>query len=181
MQIIKLSNANINDWLEFFDARAFKDHQEWKTCYCTYYFQPKPEEYKNTHSRKRNYAVWLIEKGIMRGYLAYEDNKVIGWCNSNNKSAFPRLLTIDGIDEKSIKSIVCFIVDKEFRSKGVATSLLQEILKDAKAEGFKIVEAYPNKNAEDAYGNYHGAYGMYIKNGFIEETNANRIIVRKYL
>ena len=181
MQIKKMHIENIPDWLEFFDSRAFKDHQEWGTCYCTYYFQPKPEEYKNVHSRKRNYAIWLIENGIMQGYLAYEDNKVIGWCNSNSKKTFPRLNTVRDIQEETIKSIVCFIVEKEYRTKGIATALLQEVIKDAKEEGYKIVEAYPNKHAEGAYGNYHGAYGMYIKNGFVEENDANRIIVRKYL
>ena len=181
MQIKKLCIENIADWLEFFDSRAFKDHQEWGTCYCTYYFHPKSEEYKNIHSRKRNYAVWLIEKGIMQGYLAYEDNKVIGWCNSNSKRTFPRLSTNSHIDEEAIKSIVCFIVEKEHRNKGVATSLLKMVIKDAKEEGYKVVEAYPNKRAEDAFVNYHGAYGMYIKNGFQEEKHSNRTIVRKYL
>ncbi|MHB0898008.1 MAG: GNAT family N-acetyltransferase [Spirochaetales bacterium] len=132
MQIKKLRIENIPDWLEFFDAKAFKDHQEWETCYCTYYFQPKPEEYKNIHSRKRNYAVWLIEKGIMQGYLAYEDNKVIGWCNSNSKRSFPRLNTISDTQEETIKSIVCFIVEKEYRNRGIASALVQEVIKDAK-------------------------------------------------
>ncbi|MHB0896710.1 MAG: GNAT family N-acetyltransferase [Spirochaetales bacterium] len=180
MQIKKLCIENIPDWLEFFDDRAFKDHQEWKMCYCTYYFQPKPEEYKNIHSRKRNYAVWLIENGIMQGYLAYDDNKVIGWCNSNNKKTFPRLNTASDIDEKSIKSIVCFIVEKEYRNKGVATALLQQLIKDAKEEGYKVVEAYPNKSTQSSFFNYHGAYEMYIKNGFIEDTTTPQTIVRKY-
>ena len=120
-------------------------------CYCTYYFQPKPEEYKNIHSRKRNYAVWLIENGIMQGYLAYEDNKVIGWCNSNSKKTFPRLNTASDVDKEPIKSIVCFIVEKEYRNKGVATALLQQVINDAKEEGYKVVEAYPNKSTQSAF------------------------------
>jgi hypothetical protein len=50
-----------------------------------------------------------------------------------------------------------------------------------KKEGFKIVEAYPNKRAEGDFENYHGSYGMYIKNGFIEDKTTNKTILRKYL
>jgi len=181
MQIKKLCIENIQDWLEFFDTRAFKDHKEWETCYCTYYFQPKPEEYKNVHSRKRNYAIWLIQNNIMQGYLVYEDNKVIGWCNTNSKDKIPRLKTIIEKEDGSIKSILCFTIEKDYRNKGVATAILKQIVKDAKEEGYKVIEAYPNKSAESEYGNYHGVYGMYIKNGFIEENSANQTIVRKYL
>jgi GNAT superfamily N-acetyltransferase len=181
MQIKKLCIENIPDWLEFFDTRAFKDHKKWETCYCTYYFKPKPKEYQKIHSRKRNYAIWLIQNSIMQGYLAYEDKKVIGWCNTNSKNRITRLATSNDKEEKNVKSIVCFIIEKDYRNKGIATALLKQVIEEAKEDGYKVIEAYPNKSTESEYGNYHGVYGMYIKNGFIEENSVNQTIVRKYL
>jgi hypothetical protein len=56
MKIIKVSHCNLNAWLDFFDNRAFSDHKEWKSCYCTYYFYPKLENNENIGNSKREYA-----------------------------------------------------------------------------------------------------------------------------
>ncbi len=91
MKIEKLSLATVPQWLEFFDKRAFADHADWQGCYCTFYFQPKPEGFGNRRAKRREYAVWLIEKGIMRGYLAFEGDHAVGWCNANDRAQFGRL------------------------------------------------------------------------------------------
>jgi GNAT superfamily N-acetyltransferase len=181
MEISKLSGENISGWLDFFDNRAFSDHQEWKTCYCTYYFQPKPENYAKERPKKRDYAIWLIHNGFMQGYMAYEDTKVIGWCNANRKDRFTRLMEEKQDREEKIKSIVCFLVEKQYRNKGVATALLKQVIDDARKEGFAIIEAYPNKESKSEYRNYHGAYEMYMSHGFIENNDKDALVVRKYL
>lgn len=185
MTITKLSTENIADWLDFFDNRAFADHQDWGTCYCTYYFQPKPENYGKARSKKRDYAVWLIQNGLMQGYMAYEDNRVIGWCNANDKTQFSRLMakgqSKEQPEEEKIKSVVCFLVEKQYRKSGVATALLEHVIADAREEGFAIIEAYPNKGSKSEYVNYHGAYEMYMRQGFSEYDDRGTLAVRKYL
>ncbi len=181
MRIEKLDTSNAGDWLDFFDNRAFFDHKEWGTCYCTFFYQPKFENYQKLSSSKRDYAIWLIENRIMQGYLAYDDDNAIAWCNANSKNSYPRLKISNPNEDEYVKSIVCFIVEKNYRGKGIASALLRQALDDAKEEKFKIVEAYPNKRAEDEYSNYHGVYAMYRKNGFIDEKVGNRIVARKYL
>ena len=81
---------------------------------------------------------------------------------------------------EKIKSIVCFSVAPEYRGNGVATTLLDSICQDAKADGYVIVEAYPFQH--NKYHAYHGPLTMYKKNGFelcgkIDEC----AICRKYL
>jgi len=180
MIIKTLKDENASDWFDFFDNRAFADHQDWKGCYCTGPFMPRLEEYHGQNSNRKEYAKWLIENGIMKGYLAYEGGKVIGWCNVNMKSAFPEY---NGFSEKSenVISIACFMVQKEYRRKGIAQRLLKRIIKDAQEKGIKIIEAYPRIKAQTEYGNFHGAYSMYEKNGFILEKKEGVAVVRRYL
>ena len=180
MIIKELKLDLINDWFDFFENRAFVDNEEWRGCYCTACFYPKPEEYSNTSNRRKDYARWLIETGRMCGYMAYEDGKVIGWVNVNNKDKYPRLNDIYNNQEK-ILSIVCFLVEKEHRGKGIAQKLLNRIIKDAKEKGYPIIEAYPKKKAKSEYGSWNGPYEMYMKNGFEEFKIGKNKVVRRVL
>jgi len=166
MVIKELRIEFINDWYDFFENRAFTDHDEWKGCYCTALYYPKPEEYCSTSNRRKDYAKWLIETKRMRGYMAYENGKVIGWVNANSKEQYPRLKDIDDGTEK-ILSIVCFLVDKEHRGQGIAQKMLDRIVKDAKGNGYLIIEAYPKKGAKSEYGKWNGPFEMYKKTNLL--------------
>ena len=180
MIIKAMTQENASDWFDFFDHRAFADHQDWKGCYCTGCFMPRLKEFRSKSTRRREYAKWLIENGIMKGHLAYENGKAIGWCSVNLKSAFPGLDDLSE-DSENVLSIACFIVEKEYRRKGVAQKLLNRIVKDAKENGVRIIEAYPRRRAQTEWGNFHGAYSMYEKNGFRSEKTGGADVVRRYL
>jgi len=181
MKIDALSSANSADWLEFFDQRAFADHAGWQGCYCTFYFQPKPEAFGTRRAKKRDYAVWLIEQGIMRGYLAYEENHVVGWCNANDRTQFGRIAPPPAAEKEKILSIVCFLVQKEFRHRGIATALLERAISDAQRDGYSAVEAYPQRDSKSEFRNYHGPYAMYARLGFMEVGAQAQPIVRRSL
>lgn len=177
MTIEELSGDRIRDWLDFFDNRAFADHEEWSTCYCTALYYPKPAEYAGESRKKRDYAQWLIETGRMKGYLAYEGGRVVGWVNANDKKRFPGLagLCLEG---EAVLSIVCFLVDKEYRGEGIARALLGRVVADAAARGYSVVEAYPKKKAKSEYGAWNGPYGMYRDAGFADHTIGKERVVR---
>lgn len=180
MIIKELCIEQMDDWFDFFDNRAFTDHEEWKGCYCTAFYYPKPEEYSCSSNRRKDYAKWLIETGRMCGYLAYENGKVIGWVNANNKTKYPRLSSINDNKEK-VLSIVCFIVEKEHRGKGIAQKLLNRIIGDAKEKDYLVIEAYPKKGAKSEYGRWNGPFEMYKRVGFSEFEIKKNKVVRKYL
>jgi GNAT superfamily N-acetyltransferase len=171
MRIIKLSSKNSAAWLDFFDTQAFKDHEEWKGCYCTFYFYPKIKG--SIGKTKREYAQWLIEKGYMQGYVVYENKKVIGWCNVGDKWAYSRLTNGLGVKEEGVKSIVCFVIQKEYRRQGIARKIVKRIIKDSKEDGTKVIEAYPSNTAENEYSHYHGPEKLYKEEGFKEEKEGN--------
>ena len=181
MNIEKLSVENMPAWLDFFDQRAFADHADWQGCYCTYYFQPKPESFGARRAKKRDYAIWLIGEGMMRGYLAFEKGRVVGWCNANDRRQFGRLGPLSAAGEEKILSIVCFLVEKEFRHRGIARALLERAILDAQAEGYAAVEAYPQKKSVSEFVNYHGPYALYERFGFQEIDGQEQLVVRKSL
>lgn len=165
MRIIKLSRRNVDAWLDFFDNRAFSDHNAWKGCYCTYYYYPKFEVGKNVGRSRREYAKWLIENNKMTGYLVYEKGKVIGWCNAGPKQNYSKLNRANQL-HKGTKSIVCFILEARYRGQGIAKKILRRIIKDSKQDGTEKLEAYPNIRAKNQFGHYHGPIDMYLKEGF---------------
>ncbi len=180
MIIKELNSDTMPDWFDFFEDRAFLDHEEWNGCYCTAFYYPKPKEYVSQTERRKDYAKWLIETGRMKGYLAYEDGKVVGWVNTNEKQNYPRLDDIYDASEK-VLSIVCFIVQKEYRRKGIAKQLLSRIVEDAKERGYLVIEAYPKKRSKSEYGIWNGPYEMYAKSGFIDHKIGKVSVVRKHL
>ncbi len=180
MIIKELTPEIISDWFDFFDNRAFTDNKEWKGCYCTAFFYPKPEEYTAQTKKRIDYAKWLIETGRMKGYLAYENGKAVGWVNTNNKINFPRLSDLC-VNRENVLSIVCFIVQKEYRRKGIAKKLLNRIIADAEEKEYSVIEAYPKKKSKSEYGKWNGPYEMYINCGFTDYKIGKTNVVRKYI
>ena len=173
-KIKKFDKTLLNDFLHYFDNIAFVDNKNWSNCYCTFFYWNEEMEKLEQEGKVeggRNYAIKLIEEGKMQGYMAYQDNDIVGWCNTNDKLNFPILVDCKELwdiveKETKIKSIVCFLIAPEMRGKGIATKLLEQICKDAKLAGYEYIEAYPVKNENGNDMNYHGHYSMYEKNGF---------------
>jgi hypothetical protein len=61
MVIKELSFELVNDWLDFFENRAFEDHEEWRGCYCTAFYYPKPEEYTSQITEGR-----IMPNGLLK-------------------------------------------------------------------------------------------------------------------
>jgi ribosomal protein S18 acetylase RimI-like enzyme len=186
----KLTIDLLEDWLGYFDNDAFSDNDKWTGCYCMcYHWNEALESKKHWDCSKadaaynRECAVELIKQGIMQGYLAYLDGKVVGWCNANDKQAYDSVNWDFSCEEsekvKKIKSIVCFCISPNFRDRGIASRLLDKVCSDATDDGYEYVEAYPF--VKDEY-NYHGSKSMYEKNGFtVCGNDSGCTIVRKYL
>lgn len=193
IDIKRLSPGLAEDYIEFFDNRAFSDNPEWSACYCVFfhwndeYEKSAQEPGVDIHDYNRNLARKFIHQGTLKGYLAYVDGVVMGWCNANDKSAYETLsreqrpdLWED--DSRKIKSVTCFTIAPEMRRKGLSTAMLKRVCEDAAEDGYKIVEAYPRKRFPEMNKNYHGPYPLYEKAGFeIYKELEKESIVRKYI
>ena len=114
----------LEDYLSFFDNLVFTENPDWSGCYCYSFHFVGPDEQWNKEDN-RSSVIKLINEKEMAGYLAYSDNKPVGWCNANDRLKYQRLLKYyDLMDNPHDKvcSIVCFVVQSDYRRKGIAES-----------------------------------------------------------
>lgn len=171
LTIKQLTKDTKNDFLDFFDNRAFIDNPSWAGCYCIFFHHDKDMNDWSARSKEdnRNEAIRLIDNNRMKGFLAYVENEVAGWCNVNNKPVFSFHKTREAVytdNDNDIISIVCFLVYHKHRRKGISSRLLNTIIDCYKETGYKYIEAYPGKVKNEEKANYYGYLSMYEKSGF---------------
>jgi GNAT superfamily N-acetyltransferase len=102
----------------------------------------------------RGYVVKQLEEGRIFGYLAYDGDVPIGWCNAGNMDAYavndfqfiPDFARRCAVGKTM--SVVCFAIAPEYHGKGVATALLERMSADAGGEGYVGVEGYTQAQRE---------------------------------
>lgn len=193
IEIKRLTPELAADYFDFFENRAFTDDSPYR-CYCQVYQMTKEQEKaaydkvdnSDIGSVSRKVAERQIESGILRGYLAFNDSVAIGWCNVNDKVNFP-IESCTGERfyapaEKREKAVVCFEIAPEYRRKGVAFALLQQVIADAKAEGYIAIEGFPVVRDERYEWDNPGPVRLYEKSGFLKVLEKDgRLVMRKEL
>ncbi len=189
--IKELSLDLTHDYLDFFDNRAFSDGNPNGPCYCTSPTMDKITEEKmvsefgnDIKGTIRRYAVEMLNEGKIRGYLAYEGDISIGWCNAADMESYSAFVPDFARQKKCGKtfSVVCFEIAPEYRGKGIATAFLNRVCTDAKARGYIAVEGYAKLNNELTNYDYNGPIRLYEKAGFSEVARQDKqIVMRKIL
>lgn len=190
---IKRLTAELNDdYLDFFDHRAFTDDNPNGPCYCTSPNQDEAEiqqmvsEFK-TYGVKdtvRKYAVEMLGKNRIRGYLAYDGELSVGWCNAADMDSYTGFVPEFARKNACGKtvSIVCFEISPEYRGIGIASAFIDRVCKDAKAAGYTAVEGYARLSDERDPFDYQGPLRLYEKAGFAEAAREGKqVIMRKVL
>lgn len=185
--IRELTPELLDDYLKFFDQYAFADNPAWSGCYCMFFhFSGTDEEWDAcTASENRATISDLIRNDQAPGLLAYVGGKPVGWCKAAPRVSLPRLnlhkdLQVDDADR--VGSIVCFVIAKPYRGRGIARRLLNAACDVLARRGLAFAEAYPRKHAESGADNYPGPLKMYLAAGFtIFREVDKRVIVRKPL
>lgn len=191
IRICRLTPELLDDYLYFFENVAHTDNKEWDRCYClNYCSEANAGRDFSSLDVRREYAIKYVKSGKIQGYLAYCENKVVGWCNANRKSdclkcgGWQLISKNDKAYDSNlkIKSIFCFTVAPDMRRKGIATQLLSCVCEEAIQDGFDYIEAYPNKRESNVYYDYVGPLDLYKKFGFAlyKETD-QRFVMRKRL
>jgi ribosomal protein S18 acetylase RimI-like enzyme len=165
VDVRKLRPELLSDFLGFFDGEAFADNPRWGFCYCQFLYvdHANIEWNRRTAEENRAAACRRIAADQMRGYLAYRDGKVVGWCNAAPRKMLDALAAEPDPDADRIGRITCFIVAKDHRRSGVAGALLEAACAGLKAEGLAIAEASPRGDgaSSDAQ-NHYGPLSMYL-------------------
>jgi GNAT superfamily N-acetyltransferase len=181
IEIRELVPERLPHYLAFFDHAAFQDNPEWAGCYCFFPQAPQGQWDDKDGEHNRAAATDLIARGEMRGYLAYDGETPIGWCNANLRASYT-ILDRDKPDSDAVGAITCFVVAPPYRGRGVARRLLDAACQGFRQRGIRLVEAYPRPGADSEAANHYGPLSMYLAAGFepVGEQGQN-LIVRKTL
>jgi GNAT superfamily N-acetyltransferase len=112
------------------------------------------------------------------GVLAYVDGEPAGWCSVAPKSTYRALVnsrTIPHVQDDDAWSVVCFVVRREFRRRGLMHHLLAGAVEHARAQaqaqatGDTVLEGYPvdaGSERVDQTAGYVGTVGLFEAHGF---------------
>ena len=168
-------------WIDWMDKADYHHQPEWKGCYCRYYeTNGSTDEWKlKLGEENRNEAIQAIKEGYMHGYMAFEDDQLIGWANAGHWENYPRLSAYaTPYANMDTAMIVCFYVDPRYRQKGVMNALLTYALDDLKGLGYVQVLVMPQ--AKDmSVTTYSGSIQWYKSHGFKAlDTKMGRAILK---
>lgn len=194
LTIKALCPALADDYVRFFDETPHFEEVPDNKCYCVCWAAADSvanTDRMDTPALRRELALKYVRSGALRGYLAYENGRAVGWCNCNDKQACLRCVSwlrfmrdADAFtDGGRIKSVFCFVVAPEYRRKGVATMLLKRAIEDARREGCTAIEAYPLGAFAGVARDFPGPMGLYEKAGFtlVQRRDNGETVMRKAL
>jgi GNAT superfamily N-acetyltransferase len=168
--ISPVTEDSIDDWLQFFDHDGFADNPGWASCYCLQPHLPTIDENLDRPWREsRSIMVKRLLKGETFGYLAYVDNKPVGWVNASLRSDYEMFQQVnpEGPEPASVIGVSCFVIAPPYRRHGVASALLDRVIEEAATRGALWIEGYPrNEPKSNAAAHFRGPQSMYTKRGF---------------
>ncbi len=162
-------------------------------CWCMYNHRSGPlaEKQKLTSVKRaatnRRQKRELVVNGYSHGILVYANGEPVGWCQYGSKEELPRIdnnpgyrkLATEGAPSR-LWRITCFVVDRRFRKRGVASIALKAALEAIRKRGGGLVEAYPIIRW-GAYQDFRGTVSMFQKEGFevIAPLGKDNVVMRR--
>jgi GNAT superfamily N-acetyltransferase len=165
-----------------------------KSCSCMFWrLRSKDWTFANAaEAREGLHALVEADRDPAPGLLAYADGRPVGWVSVAPRDDYERLTNSrvrPKIDEVPVWSIVCFVVSRSARGKGLTTRLLDAAMDYAIERGAPALEAYPvdvgDSRIPAAVG-YTGLLSTFLAAGFevvheidSPQSTVRRVIVRR--
>jgi GNAT superfamily N-acetyltransferase len=148
-----------------------------KWCWCAYW-RVRGRDWTNS-TADENRAVLeaavdgLAADGRAPGLVAYRDGEAVGWVSLGPRPDYDRIVhstVLAPVDDRPVWSIVCFVVGRRSRGRGIATALLDAGVDYARDNGATLLEAYPlefeeGRRVRDA-DVFRGTLSMFERAGF---------------
>src|SRR5689334_21187300 len=133
VQIVPLTPER---WVDF--STLFDEGGDAKTCSCMYWRLRGKEWSFSNGAETRDGMHRLAEEGRdpAPGLLAYEDGSVVGWVSVGPRDEYARLVNSPvrpKLDDVPVWSIVCFVVSRRARGRGLTATLLDAAIEYATA------------------------------------------------
>lgn len=135
VDVHRVTEERIDDWLRFFDREAFAGKPEWASCYCLEPHEldpksPPTEEAFGTWRERRERMAKMLRDDTSYGYLAYVDGEPAAWVNSSLRKDYAMFRRDDEEDATTI-GVSCLTVAPPYRRHGLAGVLLDRVIADA--------------------------------------------------
>ena len=181
----ELTSELVDDYLAFFDRDAFPDNPEWDGCYCVFDHWPHTWGPFDTapRERTRGTAESLVTAGRIRGYLAYDGERPIGWLHATRRNALPEL-RVEGAPpaDGATGVVTCFVVTPSARRQGVARMLLAAALDGFRREGLARAEGFAPRDPDSDAHAYRGPESLYRDAGFeVSAETSDYLVMRRAL
>lgn len=163
-------------------ATLFGQGGDPKWCWCAFWRVRGLDWTNTTADANRERLRRLARRSPAPGLIAYLDGEPVGWVGLGPRESFDRLQhskVLAPVDDKPVWSIVCFVVARRRRGRGVARALLAGAIEYARDHGATLLEGYPADTGQgrlSAAAAYKGTVGMFEAQGFevVERRQWNR-------
>ena len=164
-------------------ATLFDQGGDPKWCWCSY-FRVRGRDWTNARPAENRE---LLRAAARRrdhapGLVAYDEGVVVGWVSLGPRADYERLAysrVLAPLDDVPVWSIVCFVVGRRARGRGVAGDLLAAAIDYGRDHGATTLEAYPvdvpRGERIPSASAYQGTLRMFKRAGFkvVERRQAN--------
>ncbi len=171
---------------DYLEGISFNHSPHWATCYCHFYHNDEPIElwFQRTGEQNKKASLDAIDQGLMKGFLAFEGSKCIGWLNANDASKYIRLKSdlVHYIKNRKVAVTICFVIHPLHRNQGVARKLLIHAVEYYQKLGYDEMIALPSIAKINSDLHYHGSINMYKELGYqVIELKGDTLIMYKKL
>ena len=158
-------------------AALFEQGGDPKWCWCAYFRIRGIDFSSGGKARHRSVMEGAVSAGATEGrapgLVAYDGDEAVGWISIGPRSDYERLVhskVLAPIDDKPVWSIVCFVVGRHVRGRGIARALLEAGVAYAREHGATMLEAYPvdvpTGRRIDSATVFKGTVAMFERSGF---------------
>lgn len=154
-------------------AALFQEGGDPKWCWCAFW-RTRGSGADRAHADANRALLRRLvgREDLAPGLVALRDGRAVGWVSLGPREEFVRLehsKVLARVDDRPAWSIVCFVVSRRERGRGVAAEMLRAAVEYAREHGATLVEAYPVETAGRTIPSawaYTGTLGMFEREGF---------------
>jgi GNAT superfamily N-acetyltransferase len=188
IEIKPLSADLIPSYIDFFDNRVFSDKSPCGPCFCTSASMDAASEAQmvsefgdDVKGTLRRVAINLLIAGKIHGYLAFDDDIPVGWCNAGDRDGYPNWIPeiARQVSLGKTVSVLCFAIAPDYRGRGLSLALLKRVVEDARAQGYAAVEGYPRIQKDREPYDFNGPLHLFEKVGFVETAREGDLVVMR--
>jgi GNAT superfamily N-acetyltransferase len=167
VEVVPLTRDRVEDL-----ATLFAEGGDPKNCWCAFWRVRGSGWQGWTAEKNRPVVEGLAGHDPAPGLVAYAQGRAVGWVSLGPREDYERLersKVLARIDDRPVWSIVCFVVSRSVRGRGVAHALLAAAIAYARDHGASTLEAYPvdpSRGRVPAASAFMGPFGMYERAGF---------------